>query len=267
MRLEGISAHPDDVTVTVGSQQALDLVTRIFCDPGDVVIVRGARATSAHSGCSVPIRRGRPRRDGRAGPGSGRPRRGDRASRRAGRTVKFLYTIPNFHNPAGVTQSLERRMEVLGSPRGRSAGARGQPVRPARLRRRPDPARCARWTRIGWSTSARSRRRSHRGSGSAGRSRPHAVARSWCSPRSRRRCVRRCSRSSRSSAYLASTTGAARSRSFREMYRERRDAMISGLTSICRPAGLGPGWCRPACVHQPADHARRGARGTSRGTS
>src|SRR3546814_18129237 len=37
MRLEGIDAHPDDVVVTVGSQQAVDLVTRIFCDPGDVV--------------------------------------------------------------------------------------------------------------------------------------------------------------------------------------------------------------------------------------
>src|SRR3982750_3897252 len=38
MRLEGIEAHPDDVVVTVGSQQAVDLVTRIFCDPGDVVL-------------------------------------------------------------------------------------------------------------------------------------------------------------------------------------------------------------------------------------
>src|SRR5680860_1045709 len=38
MRLEGIEGHPDDVVVTVGSQQAVDLVTRIFCDPGDVVI-------------------------------------------------------------------------------------------------------------------------------------------------------------------------------------------------------------------------------------
>src|SRR5699024_10370766 len=36
MRLEGIEAHADDVTVTVGSQQAVDLVTRVFCDPGDV---------------------------------------------------------------------------------------------------------------------------------------------------------------------------------------------------------------------------------------
>src|SRR6476659_8543511 len=38
MRLEGIEGHPDDVVVTVGSQQAVDLVTRIFCDPGDVVL-------------------------------------------------------------------------------------------------------------------------------------------------------------------------------------------------------------------------------------
>ena len=38
MALEGINAHPDDVVVTVGSQQAVDLVTRIFCDLGDVVI-------------------------------------------------------------------------------------------------------------------------------------------------------------------------------------------------------------------------------------
>src|SRR5660398_61821 len=38
MALEGIHAHPDDVVVTTGSQQALDLVTKIFIDPGDVVL-------------------------------------------------------------------------------------------------------------------------------------------------------------------------------------------------------------------------------------
>ncbi|MEI6365296.1 MAG: aminotransferase class I/II-fold pyridoxal phosphate-dependent enzyme, partial [Actinomycetes bacterium] len=36
--LQGIAPHPDDVIVTVGSQMALDLITRIFCDPGDVII-------------------------------------------------------------------------------------------------------------------------------------------------------------------------------------------------------------------------------------
>jgi len=38
MALEGIKAHPDDVMVTVGSQMALDLTTRIFVDPGDVIL-------------------------------------------------------------------------------------------------------------------------------------------------------------------------------------------------------------------------------------
>jgi DNA-binding transcriptional MocR family regulator len=38
MAEEGISAHPDDVVVTTGSQQAIDLVTRIFIDPGDVIL-------------------------------------------------------------------------------------------------------------------------------------------------------------------------------------------------------------------------------------
>src|SRR5690348_3999092 len=41
MSLEGIRAHPDEVVVTVGSQQALDLITRVFVDPGDVVLAEG----------------------------------------------------------------------------------------------------------------------------------------------------------------------------------------------------------------------------------
>jgi DNA-binding transcriptional MocR family regulator len=41
MAAEGIRADPNDVVVTVGSQMALDLVTRIYCDPGDVVLAEG----------------------------------------------------------------------------------------------------------------------------------------------------------------------------------------------------------------------------------
>jgi 2-aminoadipate transaminase len=40
MALEGIRANPDDVLVTTGSQQALDLISRIFLDPQDVVLCR-----------------------------------------------------------------------------------------------------------------------------------------------------------------------------------------------------------------------------------
>ena len=56
MALEGIKAHPDDVMVTVGSQMALDLTTRIFVDPGDVILAE-ARHTSAPSEPSTPTRR------------------------------------------------------------------------------------------------------------------------------------------------------------------------------------------------------------------
>ena len=37
--LVGVHSHPDDIVVTAGSQMGLDLVTKIFCDPGDTVLV------------------------------------------------------------------------------------------------------------------------------------------------------------------------------------------------------------------------------------
>lgn len=113
MRPQGIDAHPDDVVVTTGSQQALDLVSRIFLDPGDVVLAeapsyvgalgvfRSYQAQVVH----VPLDQ-----DGL------QPAALEEALvrlRAEGKRVKFLYTVPNHHNPAGVTLSLERRREVL----------------------------------------------------------------------------------------------------------------------------------------------------------
>jgi DNA-binding transcriptional MocR family regulator len=113
MGLEGIRAHADDVTVTVGSQMALDMVTRIFCDPGDVVLAEapsyvGALTTFASYQAQVVQV---PMDDDGLIP--------DELSaalcslRAQGRTPKFLYTIPNFHNPAGVTLAVPRRAEIL----------------------------------------------------------------------------------------------------------------------------------------------------------
>ena len=51
----GVHAHPDDIVVTAGSQMALDLVTRIFCDPGDVVLVEAPSYVGA-LGSSAPTR-------------------------------------------------------------------------------------------------------------------------------------------------------------------------------------------------------------------
>lgn len=113
MAEEHIRAHADDVVVTCGSQQALDLVTRVFCDPGDVVLAEapsyvGALGTFHAYQCQVvhvamddagldPV-----------------ALRGALVSlKAAGKRVKFLYTIPNFQNPTGVTQTVERRRAIL----------------------------------------------------------------------------------------------------------------------------------------------------------
>lgn len=113
MAEEAIHAHPDDVVVSCGSQQALDLVTRVFCDPGDVILAEapsyvGALGTFASYQTQVVH--------------VAMDEHGLIPSalahaivtlRSAGRKVKFLYTIPNFQNPTGVTQPLERRREIV----------------------------------------------------------------------------------------------------------------------------------------------------------
>ncbi len=112
MALEGITAHPDDVTVTVGSQMALDLVTRIFCDPGDVILAEapsyvGALTTfTAYQADVVHIAMDE---DGLIPEAVSAAISSCRA---AVRQIKFLYTIPNFHNPAGVTMSADRRIRL-----------------------------------------------------------------------------------------------------------------------------------------------------------
>lgn len=109
----GVSAHPDDVIVTSGSQMALDLVVRIFCNPGDVVLVEapsyvGALGIFRSYECDVvhvPMDA-----EGLV------PEALDEAIsmvRASGRTVKLIYTIPSFHNPAGITQPAQRRKEIL----------------------------------------------------------------------------------------------------------------------------------------------------------
>src|SRR5690606_20432847 len=47
MALEGIRAHADDVVVTTGSQHALELVSKLFLDPGDVVVAEGPSYVTA----------------------------------------------------------------------------------------------------------------------------------------------------------------------------------------------------------------------------
>ncbi|HEY2576454.1 MAG TPA: PLP-dependent aminotransferase family protein, partial [Streptosporangiaceae bacterium] len=113
MALEGINAHPDEVVVTVGSQQALDLMTRIFIDPGDVVLAEapsyvGALATFASYQANVVHV---PMDDEGIIPEALDETITRLAS--AGQRVKFLYSVPTFQNPAAVTLTTSRRARVL----------------------------------------------------------------------------------------------------------------------------------------------------------
>jgi DNA-binding transcriptional MocR family regulator len=113
MALEGIRANPDDVVITTGSQQALDLISRIFIDPGDVVLVEapsyvGALGTFRQYQASVV--HVEMDNDGLV-PDS--LRAAIKSVRATGRKIKFLYLIPNYQNPTGVCLPADRRTEIL----------------------------------------------------------------------------------------------------------------------------------------------------------
>jgi 2-aminoadipate transaminase len=229
MRLEGIEAHPDDIVVTVGSQQAVDLVTRIFCDPGDVVICEapsyvGALGVFKSFQCDVV--HAQMDADGLVPEAL---RQAIVATKAAGKTIKFLYTIPNFHNPAGVTMSVARRAEVLRICREHDIlvlednpyGLLGFDSEPMRALRADEPdgviylgsfsKTFSPGMRVGWALA------------------PHAVreklvlaqeSATLCPPSFNQMAV---------SAYLATHDWQGQIKEMREMYRARRDAMIDAL--------------------------------------
>ncbi|MEX1045874.1 MAG: PLP-dependent aminotransferase family protein [Actinomycetota bacterium] len=106
---EGIEAGPDDIVVTAGGQQALDVVGKIFVDPGDEIAVEAPSyvgALSAFSAYEPKWIQIRLDDDGIVVDEL-------EVALRNGARPKFLYTVPNFHNPAGVTMSLERRERLV----------------------------------------------------------------------------------------------------------------------------------------------------------
>ena len=113
MALEGIRANADDVVVTTGSQHALELVSKLFLDPGDVVLSEGPSYVTAmviFKSYQAEVEHV-PMDEHGLIPEALRERIA--SLKAAGKTMKFLYTIPSFHNPAGVTLSWERRVEIL----------------------------------------------------------------------------------------------------------------------------------------------------------
>lgn len=109
MREEGVPGHADDLIVTVGGQQGLELVATCFIDPGDIVIAEGPTYVGGIAALSslqaevhhVPMDDDGMRIDLLE----------DTLDRldRQGRRPKYVYTIPNHQNPAGVSMSVERR--------------------------------------------------------------------------------------------------------------------------------------------------------------
>ena len=113
MAEEDMRVDPDDILVTTGGQQVIDLVCRTLVDPGDVVIAEGPTYPGAvPSLCAFQA-------DVRQIPMDDDGMRIDVLEEtlavldREGRRPKFIYTIPSFQNPGGVTMSLERRRRLV----------------------------------------------------------------------------------------------------------------------------------------------------------
>jgi 2-aminoadipate transaminase len=113
LQLDHQKFNIDNIVITSGSQQGLDLVSKAFLDPGDVVIVElpsylaALNAFKSYGAEMIGI------------PMDEEGMKVDvledtfKNLKDEGKKVKFIYTISNFQNPAGVTMSLMRRKQVI----------------------------------------------------------------------------------------------------------------------------------------------------------
>jgi 2-aminoadipate transaminase len=113
MAAEDMAVDPEDICVTTGGQQVIDLVCKTLIDPGDVIVAEAPTypgAVPTFSSYQADVVQIDIDNDGM---------RVDLLEEtldrldREGRTPKFVYTIPSFQNPAGVTMSLERRRRLV----------------------------------------------------------------------------------------------------------------------------------------------------------
>ena len=113
MAKDGIRFERDDILITTGSQQALDIVGRVLLDPGDVIVCElpsylGGLQAFRHYQIEML---GVPQDDEGIDPD--RLAQVLRDLRRDGRGAKFLYVVPDFQNPSGITWTRERRERLL----------------------------------------------------------------------------------------------------------------------------------------------------------
>jgi 2-aminoadipate transaminase len=110
---EGMLPDPDDVIVTTGGQQAIDLVGKTLLDPGDIVICEAPTYPGAIPVfCSYEAEVIQIECDADGMLVDELEATLERLDRE-GRRPKFIYSVPSFQNPAGVTLSLERRRRLV----------------------------------------------------------------------------------------------------------------------------------------------------------
>jgi 2-aminoadipate transaminase len=243
MSLVGIDGHPDDVVVTTGSQQALDLVTRIFVDPGDVVLAEapsyvGALQTfRSYQADVVHVAMD----DKGLDPSSLNEALIRLAA--AARPVSFLYTIPSYQNPAGLSQPENRREEILEVCRRHDLlvveddpygllGFDGVPLRALRADEGEGVIYLGSFSktfapglRVGWALA------------------PHGVREKLVlASEATQLCPSSFSQLA-ISAYLGTQDWQRQVAAFRSLYQERRDAMLDALTASM-PRGTT--WTHPA---------------------
>jgi len=103
----GINVNAENILITSGSQQALDLLGMLFINPGDRILVEsptyvGAiQAWRAYGAEFIPV------------PFDEHGLRTDELEARLRAGPKFIYVLPNFQNPTGVTLTYERRLKLI----------------------------------------------------------------------------------------------------------------------------------------------------------
>jgi len=114
MKGHGINVDPyKELMITTGSQEALDLMARIFLDPDDVIIVGSPTylsALTAFQTSSPDIREAKLDKDGMI------PEELEKVVKQVvseGKMVKFVYIIPSFQNPMSSMMTMERRKKII----------------------------------------------------------------------------------------------------------------------------------------------------------
>ena len=104
---DGLKVTKDNFLITTSSQQAIDLVAKVFLDPGDTLVcglpsyLGALQAFFAYQACPVGI------------PKDEELDTVVRALITSGKKPKFIYAIPDFQNPSGITMTQKQRLEVI----------------------------------------------------------------------------------------------------------------------------------------------------------